>query len=404
MIYKRGGCKVCSDGRCKKCGKKGSCGVYWYKFMWQGRLVRESTKQGNDKIARQMESAHRTSLAKGEVGIREKKPVPTLKEFLKRDFLPYVETRHAAKHNTLRYYADGSAMLTKSDLSGRPLNELTDQDAQQFVRQNSTLSPSGINRGLRTLRRALNLAFQWKTLDKPVKVMLATGERQRDRVLNEDEVQKYLAACPQPWKDCATIILDEGFRPSEVFALRWSHVFFNEDGTGLVQVTDGKSKAAHRMLPMTPRVYELLRDRHKSTGHPSEGWIFPSASAGGHFSGDVAKDQHKKALTNSGVKAFVPYTLRHTALTNLGEKAGGDVFVLARIAGHSSIAVTQRYIHPQAEAISRVFAAASHLQVGTKLGTVQIANPTVKRSYQNEAAQLTEDKGRMVPGVGVEPT
>jgi hypothetical protein len=25
--------------------------VYWYKFMWQGRSVRESTKQGNDKVA-----------------------------------------------------------------------------------------------------------------------------------------------------------------------------------------------------------------------------------------------------------------------------------------------------------------------------------------------------------------
>ena len=31
--------------------------VYWYKFMWQGRMVRESTKQGNDKVARQMEAA-----------------------------------------------------------------------------------------------------------------------------------------------------------------------------------------------------------------------------------------------------------------------------------------------------------------------------------------------------------
>ena len=64
MIYKRGKCKLDADGKCPKCGKRGSCGVYWYKFMWQGRLVRESTKQGNDKIARQMESAHRTSLAK----------------------------------------------------------------------------------------------------------------------------------------------------------------------------------------------------------------------------------------------------------------------------------------------------------------------------------------------------
>ena len=52
--------------------------VYWYKFQWNGKLVRESTKQGNDKVARQMEAAHRTSLAKGEVGIREKKRAPTM--------------------------------------------------------------------------------------------------------------------------------------------------------------------------------------------------------------------------------------------------------------------------------------------------------------------------------------
>ena len=77
-IYKRG--KVC-----------------WYKFMWNGELIRESTKQGSDKVARQMEAAHRTALAKGEVGIREKKRAPTLKEFLKQDFQKYAETRHAAK-------------------------------------------------------------------------------------------------------------------------------------------------------------------------------------------------------------------------------------------------------------------------------------------------------------------
>ena len=378
--------------------------VYWYKFVWQGKLIRESTKQGNDKVARSMESAHRTSLAKGEVGIRERKAVPTLKEFLKQDFLPYVETRHAAKHNTLRYYVDGSTMLMNSELAGLRLDELTDQHAQQFARQHSKLSPSGINRGLRTLRRALNLAFQWKSLDRPVKVTLATGERQRDRVLNENEIKKYLDACPQPWKDCATIILDEGFRPSEVFALRWSHVFFNEDGTGFIQVMEGKSKAARRMLPMTPRVYELLRDRYELCGRPSEGWIFPSSSKYGHFNGDAAKDQHKKALADAGVKAFVPYTLRHTALTNLGEKAGGNVFVLAQIAGHSSITVTQRYIHPQADAISRVFAA-SQSQVGTNLGTLQgTAKLERSKAFGVTKRNGLKTKKKMVPGVGVEPT
>jgi integrase len=158
------------------------------------------------------------------------------------------------------------------------------------------------------------------------------------------------------------------------------------------------------MLPMTPRVYELLRDRHESSDRPSEGWIFPSSSKCGHFNGDAAKDQHKKALTDSGVKAFVPYTLRHTALTNLGEKAAGDVFVLAGIAGHSSITVTQRYIHPQADAINRVFAA-SQSQVGTKLGTSKEGSKLEgAKDFSVTQRNRLNPKKKMVPGVGVEPT
>src|ERR1700751_5120043 len=119
----------------------------------KGEMVRESTKQGNDKVARQMEAAHKTSLAKGEVGIREKKPAPTLKEFLKQDFQNYTKTKPAHRALTLRYYTQGSDMLVKSELASLRLNELTDEHAQQFARQYAALSPSGINRGFRTLRR-----------------------------------------------------------------------------------------------------------------------------------------------------------------------------------------------------------------------------------------------------------
>ena len=64
--------------------------VYWYKFMWQGEVIRESTKQGNDKQARKMEAAHRTRLADGLVGIREKRAVPPLREFCEKRFMDSV--------------------------------------------------------------------------------------------------------------------------------------------------------------------------------------------------------------------------------------------------------------------------------------------------------------------------
>ncbi len=86
--------------------------VYWYKFMWQGKLVRESTKQGNDKVARQMEAAHRTSLAKGLVGIRERKPVSTLAEFCEKRFEPWVKaTFEKPARKTWLWYRFGTNAL-----------------------------------------------------------------------------------------------------------------------------------------------------------------------------------------------------------------------------------------------------------------------------------------------------
>ena len=122
-------------------------------------------------------------------------------------------------------------------------------------------------------------------------------------------------------------MLDEGFRPGEVFALRWPHILRNDDGTGLIQIVDGKTKAARRVLPMTPRVHTQLLARFEAAGKPEDGWIFANVSdPDKHITDGLTKGMHRKALDDSGVKDFVPYTLRHTALTRFGEAAGNNVF------------------------------------------------------------------------------
>src|SRR5271165_2276981 len=85
--------------------------VWWYKFTWNGEAIRESTKQNNKRIAEQIEAAHKTSLAKGEVGLRDRKPIPTLKEFVERDFKPYIDARFQDKPKTLEYYRTGMKNL-----------------------------------------------------------------------------------------------------------------------------------------------------------------------------------------------------------------------------------------------------------------------------------------------------
>jgi integrase len=68
---------------------------------------------------------------------------------------------------------------------------------------------------------------------------------------------------------------------------------------------------------------------------------------------------HTKAASISGVNhahervreilkwpaEFVMHSLRHTFGTRLGE-SGADAFTIMRLMGHSSVTVSQRYVHP----------------------------------------------------------
>jgi integrase len=361
-IYKRGGCdKDGLNGKCSRCGKKGRCGVYWYKFMWNGLLVRESTKQGNDKVARQMEAAHKTSLAKGEVGIREKRKAPTLADFADKQFLPWAEAAFAAKHKTWLYYRNGVRRLKAyGPLASSALDDkrLGEQSSGYIAfRQSKGLAVSSINRELQVLRRLLHLATEWGFVEQVPKIKMLHGERHREFVLSPEEEAKYLAVAREPLASLAMVLADSGMRPEECYRLEWQYVTWTNGRQGSLFVTHGKTAAARRALPMTPRVRKLLEARWEVAGKPLEGWVWPAPTRSGHVEPCSLKKQHARALKLSKVRTFVLYSLRHTFLTRLGA-AGCDVWTLARIAGHSSVAISARYVHPSEDS---VFAAVEKL-------------------------------------------
>ena len=76
---------------------------------------------------------------------------------------------------------------------------------------------------------------------------------------------------------------------------------------------------------------------------------------------------------------FVLHSLRHTFGTRLGE-AGADAFTIMRLMGHSTVTVSQRYVHPSPEAVELAFGRlmALNLQkVGTNIGTLE-QSPTTE--------------------------
>ncbi len=326
---------------------------FWVKFMWKGKPIYKPTRATDRKTARAIEGKIRAELAAGRFDILEAEPAPALTDFLKKDFLPYTQSKFQDEPKTLLYYTYGVKMLADSDMASLPLDKITDQHARGFEARYSHLEASTINCGLRALRRALSLAEEWGKIDRKPKIALAKNENKRTRVLSEYEATAYLNVCPQPWRDAATVILGTGARPEEVCRLRWEQIEWRVNG-GIIHMRKGKSDNAERPLPLLPEVYVALSSRHEAQGYPSAGWVFPSESASGHLMQGSAKSQHARAIKDAQVNRFAPYTLRHTGLTWIAPYT--DAYTLARIAGHSSITMTMRYIHPQQGAIEFAFA------------------------------------------------
>ena len=255
--------------------------VYWYHFVWDGRHIQKSTHQGNANTARDMEAAYRTALAKGEVGILERKPAPTLAEFAKR-FNEAVLVRSAAKPRTVGFYAEQVKRLLEFEpLAKARLSDIDEAMVESFVQHRSNAAPrrhtkkgaktyrdrrvslSTVNRALATLRRMLRLAQEWRIIDRVPRVRLIAGEQGRDYVLDYASEKTYLKATPQPLKDVATLVLDAGLRLGEALALQWRDIHLKANGSqwGYLQVREGKSRNACRSVPLTSRAHGLLAGR-----------------------------------------------------------------------------------------------------------------------------------------------
>jgi integrase len=167
----------------------------------------------------------------------------------------------------------------------------------------------------------------------------------------------YLAAAPEP---IASLLADTGMRPEECFRLSWENVVWLNGRHGTLLVTHGKTAAARRVIPTTPRVRAVLEPRWEMAEKPEEGWVWPAPTRSGHVEPSRLRKQHAKTFrtlaeevakrNEKPVRAFVLYSLRHTFLAWLGE-SGCDAWTLARIAGHASITISARYVHPSEDAV-----------------------------------------------------
>jgi len=342
-----------------------------YKFQWNGQMLYFSTGLTNATAARKAESIKRASLAEGRAGIKRPEDIPTLHEYLERTILPWAEAQFVAVPASLKWYRNESRVLIEhAPLADARLHEINNTLVSGFKswRQKQGRAIATINSSLRVLRATLSHAVEDGHINYAPKIRQLKGAAKRDYVLPPELEQKYLENCTQPLRDVAIIMLDAGLRPKEIYCLRWEDFRFDAKNPA-IRVKGTKSAAAIRIVPMTPRVRDMLVGRWEAAGKPLHGFAFLAKRRADHIIDNTVMEPHWNAVRDSGInmKEFKLYCLRHTCLTRWGDR-GMDAWSLAYLAGHSSIKQSMTYVHPTEASTARAFGSGNQLQPGDKTG------------------------------------
>lgn len=140
--------------------------------------------------------------------------------------------------------------------------------------------------------------------------MKLAEDNEKMRVLSCREEQIYLASASPPLRDVATLMLETGMRPEEVYRIDRNKVCLDD---GYLFNPFGKTKAATRRIGLTRRAAEVLRNRMQAQ---SGKYLFPHQKNRDQPMLKV-NNAHTGALSRSGVEAFRLYDLAH-----LGDKGG----------------------------------------------------------------------------------
>jgi len=336
--------------------KKGN-NKWYYRFQLNGKEYYRACKGAVDqKTALQYEAIVKAEIMKGNLGILDNKPKPTLKYAIKL-YLDYSECNKKSYKGDLR-----STEIFLEYFGNIDLEDITPAKIEDFKRdvKNSTGNKNAtINRYLQALSKMLNIAVANELLNKnPMwSVKKLKENNYKTRVLMPDEEERLFKEIERGYevvgrdrkkkkiypyiylKNIIICALQTGMRKSEILKLKWSNIDFDYEYIELLETKSGKS----RKIPISSKLMKIFK---KILTTSNSEYVFVNPSTNSNYI-DIHR-AFETVLKNAQINNFRFHDLRHTAATRMLEK-GADIRTVQEILGHSSVSVTERYTHTNAK-------------------------------------------------------
>lgn len=230
-------------------------------------------------------------------------------------------------------------------LGGVKVAAMTEADIAHYLAE-LPLKSSTRNRHLALFKAIFSYARRMRFVERsPVEFirMLPETTSQR-RAMSDIEFNQWLVACEQkhhqePDNSAVSLLLFlalTGLRLGESRYLLLEDVDWSRQVITLRQTKNGKV----RRVPVCNKAFVLLTELNQFLG--DKGWVFPGKKTNNPVS--EPRRLHTALCEKAGIPPYKIHELRHTFATKLIE-SGADIHTVKDLLGHSTIKVTELYLH-----------------------------------------------------------
>lgn len=199
---------------------------------------------------------------------------------------------------------------------------------------------SSVNRRFSGISNFFSHALDWEMisknpLDRRKELKVTTPQRKH---WTFEHYEKFIPLCEGNRKNIFIFLWITGARPVESRNFKWTDIDYTKN---IIYLSCGKPNGNQREFPITEELSQFLHSLK-----PEGLFLF-------HENGKAVTDQQlwqycHHRMRKLGFEKLSPYGSRHSFGTKL-DKAGVNVFKIAKLMGHSSLETTRQYCHSENE-------------------------------------------------------
>jgi integrase/recombinase XerD len=229
------------------------------------------------------------------------------------------------------------------------MKKVSPLDVEAFkINRAKEIAPVSVNVELRSLRAAFREAKRLRLIDEsPFEGMKQLRVPHKEgKCLTETEFWKLIEIMDPEFRNLIKFALYTVTRLGEIVSLRWDDVDLAARKIHIRSKADFRVKGGKpRSVPLHPWVSAFLESRKR------QGEYVFTKSNGWPLQGPTVSRKLKRYLRKAGLDEGLHFhSLRHTGISWLQNRGVSPQFV-QRIAGHSSLNVTQIYTHVHDESL-----------------------------------------------------